>query len=283
MKCIGSFVIPDFYRKTKDIDYLCYFKDIPEELKESASLDNFSYKDRTKNVEYIFIDKSLSLRVWYCYNDLAYVTFLMKMAHRHFYLGKYAKSFKHLMDSSWMLKQGYKVKLQDVKLVEMYTQYLIETVYKNDSRLLVFPKLNKTKDQFFNDKVAYYVDHDSLHELVAIQDKPAYTKCLTAEVMFSVSVFNSLSYQDKVNMVLEESYVLALERCLIPIFYGDFNVPTFIPDEAFKYALTRVASNLTSGAFRKFAANNFYDIYMSYNKDYFKVNWRDLCPMQIKH
>ena len=116
--------------------------------------------------------------------------------------------------------------------------------------------------------------HDYLHELVAIEAKPAYTKCLTAEVMFSNKIFENLTYLEKVNMVLEESFVLALERCLIPFLKGNINVPAISPEEAFKYSLVRVASNISSGAFRSFAADNFSEIYKIYKENhvnYYKV------------
>ena len=121
--------------------------------------------------------------------------------------------------------------------------------------------------------------HDYLHELVAIEDKPAYTKCLTGEVMFSNKLFNQLDYQSKINMVLEESFVLALERCLIPMFKGESYLPAITPLEAFKYALVRVSTNLSSGPFREFAADNFYKIYEEYEKNhtnYYKIIQRIL-------
>ena len=116
--------------------------------------------------------------------------------------------------------------------------------------------------------------HDYLHELVAIEDKPAYIKCLTGEVMFSNKLFNLLDYQSKINMVLEESFVLALERCIIPMFKGETYLPAITPEEAFKYSLTRVATNLSSGPFREFASDNFYEIYLEYQEqhiNYYKV------------
>ena len=86
-----------------------------------------------------------------------------------------------------------------------------------------------------------------------------------------------LNYNEKVNMVLEESFVIALERCLIRLIKEDNPyVPAYFPDEAFKYALTRVSTNLTSGPFRDFAANNFLDIYNNFkanHRDYYKIDF----------
>ena len=92
--------------------------------------------------------------------------------------------------------------------------------------------------------------------------------------MFSNKLFNQLEFDKKVHMVLEESFVLALERALIPMFNGETYLPAVTPDEAFKYALVRVATNISSGAFRSFAADNFYKIYAEYEKNhtnYYKI------------
>jgi hypothetical protein len=57
--------------------------------------------------------------------------------------------------------------------------------------------------------------------------------------------------------------VLALERCLIPAMSGGLKnklIPAFSPEEAVKYALARIATNITSGWFREFANSNFEEI-----------------------
>lgn len=268
----------------KDTDYFCYRVDCPFDLtKFEESICNFLYTDKTNKREVFIVDNCPPLQ-WVLKNniDSTYMDLsnllVLKNAHKHFYLGKYKKSFKHLIDYSRLLKCIFLTAKQK-SISEEYSRWLIEWAYFNDSRLLHFPKLDKSKNQFFNDSVNYYVDHDYLHELVAIEDKPAYTKCLTGEVMFSNKLFNQLDYQSKINMVLEESFVLALERCLIPMFKGESYLPAITPLEAFKYALVRVSTNISSGAFRAFAANNFVTIFQEYlNKhiNYYKIIQRIL-------
>lgn len=268
----------------KDTDYFCYRVDCPFDLtKFEESICNFLYTDKTNKREVFIVDNCPPLQ-WILKNniDSTYMDLsnllVLKNAHKHFYLGKYKKSFKHLIDYSRLLKCIFLTAKQK-SISEEYSRWLIEWAYFNDSRLLHFPKLDKSKNQFFNDSVNYYVDHDYLHELVAIEDKPAYTKCLTGEVMFSNKLFNQLDYQSKINMVLEESFVLALERCLIPMFKGESYLPAITPLEAFKYALVRVSTNISSGAFRAFAANNFVTIFQEYlNKhiNYYKIIQRIL-------
>ncbi len=255
----------------KDADYFCYRVDCPFDLtKFEESICNFLYTDKTNKREVFIVDNCPPLQ-WVLKNniDSTYMDLsnllVLKNAHKHFYLGKYKKSFKHLIDYSRLLKCIF-LSSKQKSISEEYSRWLIEWAYFNDSRLLHFPKLDKSKEEFFNNNIQIYIQHDHLHELVAIEDKPAYTKCLTGEVMFSNKLFNQLDYQSKINMVLEESFVLALERCLIPIFHGETYLPAITPEEAFKYSLVRVASNLTSGPFREFAADNFSQIYLEYQE-----------------
>lgn len=293
MKLIGSSILKvafgkDMYRPVRDLDYLCLEKELPSDLKK-AYLDSgkpFFFKPNRKvKEEYLVITDNNPLLDIYSEFNLntehdVFLLYLIKSSHKHIYLGKYNKSFKHLIDYSFLhnyFKNEYKnleLSTKYQNFINNYNKFLIKEVYNNDPRLTHFPKLNKSKEEFFNDKVTYYVDHDFLHEKVAIEETPAYTKCLAGEVKFSNKLFQALSKQEQINMVLEESMVIALERCLIPIYFGDINVPATSPTEAFKYAITRVATNLTSGPFRNFAANNFKEIYEDFNKhhkDYFKV------------
>lgn len=260
----------------KDTDYFCYRIDCPFDLtKFKESICNFLYTDELNNREVFIVDNCPPLQ-WILKNnkDNIYIDLsnllLLKSAHKYFYMGKYKKSFKHLKDYSKLLKLVFLYPLQKHISIE-YTKWLIEWAYFNDPRLLYFPALNKTKESFFKSgSLVYYYDHDYLHQLVAIEDNtPAYTKCLTGEVMFSNTLFNALDYQSKVNMVLEESFVLALERCLIPLFKGETYLPAISSEEAFKYSLVRVSTNLTSGSFRAFAADNFYQIYNEYKQKHF--------------
>ena len=276
-KALRHWLGDSHWRVISDTDTLGYFVDADlTGYKEEAS--NFIYTNFKERKEFINVSlceplrKLLERNVDDTYLDLR-SCLIMKNAHKHFYLGKYKKSFKHLLDYSHLLDH-IELTEEETQLSLEYRQWLIQYVYNNDRRLLHFPKLNKTKEQFFNDHVTYYVDHDLIHEKVAIEDKPAYTYCLTGEVMFSNKLFNQLDFDKKVNMVLEESFVLALERAIIPMFNGETYLPAVTPDEAFKYALVRVATNITSGDFRDFAADNFYKIYKTYTDNhtkYYKV------------
>lgn len=123
------------------------------------------------------------------------------------------------------------------------------------------------KKEFFNPQtVTYKYEHDSLHEVVAIFDKPAYQYYIepSSEVMCSEKLFNACPEHIKLAGVVEESMVLALERSLIPF---DFK-PN--PDKAFSTALEKVCTSITSGYFREYAYNHYWEAQAAYrtvNKD----------------
>lgn len=122
------------------------------------------------------------------------------------------------------------------------------------------PSLNQSKSSFFTDSIKYVYDHDSIHRAVAIGTRPAYLEYVKdgEEVMFDKNKWKAQSYAAKLNGVIEESYVLAIERVLVP--FADKN-----PDvgNAFLKALEKVCTSITSGVFREFAYDN-YDAAVAY-------------------
>jgi len=127
------------------------------------------------------------------------------------------------------------------------------------------PRLNTTKEDFFHDSELKYVyDHDTLHIAVAHLAKPAYEyyKADNEEVFCSKAKWDICNEQIKLYGVLEESYVLALERSQIP--YRD----TISPFESFKIALMKVCTSITSGWFREYAYENYYKILQMYSDEY---------------
>jgi hypothetical protein len=115
--------------------------------------------------------------------------------------------------------------------------------------------LNVTKEEFFSDDgIKYFYDHDSIHEAVALGDKPAYTHYTAESVRSSRKLFEAQPFSVQLAGVIEESFVLALERSQIP-FGGKATCPT--PAESYKMALQKVCSSITSGWFRSFAWDNY--------------------------
>ena len=148
--------------------------------------------------------------------------------------------------------------------------------------------LNVTKDEFFDDGVKKYIDHDLLHEMFAHEDEPIYKKTQSdqAEVFCSESLWNQLTYEQQINMVLEETYVIAAERFIIPkmvfqrqqlellhdrdAFDGD---PGNLHMQTILNSLKKVCTSLSSGWFREFSINNYFEICNNIDIEYF----REIC------
>ncbi len=133
------------------------------------------------------------------------------------------------------------------------------------------PNLDQSKNNFFNgDGVTYVYDHDSIHEAVAFGHQPMYKNYQkdNSEVLCDKNKWEKLDQIDRLHAVAEECAVLALERSLIP-FPG---VKTEF--EAFKFALMKVCTSITSGWFREFAWENHDDVLrLVMSKNYPYYNW----------
>jgi len=127
------------------------------------------------------------------------------------------------------------------------------------------PKLSVTKEDFFaGDQVPYAYDHDSLHEAVQHLEQPAYRFFGThgEQVQSSKQRFLDCSVEIQLLSVLEESYVLAIERSQVP------HPGAMTPKQSFDMALSKVCSSITSGWWREFAYNNIFTVRKMYSEDY---------------
>lgn len=117
------------------------------------------------------------------------------------------------------------------------------------------PKLNQTKDDFFKDDgITYKYDHDTLHLAVKLTDVPMYTRYAETgeQVKSSKALWAALTLHEKRFAVWEESAVLALERSMIPFGTDE--------EKAFRMALMKVCTSITSGWFREFAWENYDEV-----------------------
>lgn len=114
------------------------------------------------------------------------------------------------------------------------------------------PKLNVGKAAFFSPDqgVTYVYDHDSIHDAVALQEKPAYRYFLSGPVNTSKRLFDDSPHSIQINSVIEESAVLMIERSLVP--YSGVLTPT----QAWRYAFSKVCTTIASGWWRSFAYEN---------------------------
>lgn len=198
-----------------------------------------------------------------------HMLYIMKLGHVHRNTLKWEK---HIDDLMYIKKKGYYA--DNAKYYgSQYTNKELITMYRKDTdeRLgaQVLPNLNVTKEQFFNDGVKKYIDHDVLHEVLAHYDKPMYTKMQkNGEVFCYKELWDDFSHVNKIYTVLEECYVIACERCIIPVHVTGSK--EFYARAAFMWALRRVCTDLTSGFFREFAINNYSSIIGLYNPDFYK-------------
>ena len=183
----------------------------------------------------------------------------------------------------WLLKESHKFKdsvhfektMRDVLLFREKRSNLqfIDYHRENKELLSILSKretetyrkpisLNKTKDEFFaNDNVPYIYDHDEIHKVMSVGSKPAYLSCLKegSQVKCDRFKFFYLSEESKMNCVVEEARVIALERAIIP-FDKVGKVHDIEAFELFKKALIKICTTLCSGWFREYAWSNYYKI-----------------------
>jgi hypothetical protein len=197
------------------------------------------------------------------------VVFTLKKSHR--FLRNSPHFLKTMRDYKWLRDQC------GCKVPEVLEKEFIKTREK-DTYWYRHPKLDVTKDEFFNDDgVKYQWDHDSIHISVSniVIDglkTPAYTlyKDDQSEVKCDKNKFNALPELYKLYGVLEEAYVLAIERSQVP-FPG-----TWTPYKSFTFALDKVCSSITSGWFREFAWENYDKVIKLYDDNYVNKFWNDV-------
>jgi hypothetical protein len=117
--------------------------------------------------------------------------------------------------------------------------------------------LNVSNEYFFKASqhtVGRIYKHDDLHHATCFYDEPLWAKCKPddSKAFVSQKLFNGLPLSDRVKMVQEEAFVIALERRIIPI--GEH------PKKAFNYAIMRICTDLTRGWFREFAVEHYFEV-----------------------
>ena len=122
------------------------------------------------------------------------------------------------------------------------------------------PSLMKSNDDFFDDNVNKHFVHDDIHEFVAYGDRPLYTRMKKdfALAKCEKDMWNEFTFEDKCRCVLEESYVIGLERWMVPMALND--QPVMPARFAVRKALKKVCTTLCSGWFRDFAIDYYSDI-----------------------
>jgi hypothetical protein len=186
------------------------------------------------------------------------VLYSIKRAHRH-----YPRMWKkHAKDRAIMEGLLIKDKLPEITAIREKETEAREGKLKT-------PSLDKTAEDFFNDKVSNKIFiHDEIHAVMAHREKPMYEyfKKDGAKVACSREKFEELLIGDRMRAVLEEAYVIALERMMIPMLFAGGRPTT--ADQAFDWAIMRICTNLCSGWFREFATDYYPAITYLRDKNY---------------
>lgn len=188
------------------------------------------------------------------------VLYMLKMSHR--YLKNSPHFLKTMADIHAMRAAGAKIRPEHLE----YFREREKATYNYGH-----PKLNVSKGDFFNgDGVEYVYDHDSIHLSVKHLERPAYTyfKPDQNDVYCDREMFEAVGEDVRLYAVLEESYVLALERSQIP-FKGQLS-----PKRSFDIALSKVCTSITSGWFREFSWENYDKVQSLYRDDYVERFWK---------
>lgn len=190
--------------------------------------------------------------------------YTLKMSHRYL---KNSPFFLKTMDHILLLRW------HGAKISDRYKEFY--NLRKKETYNYAHPKLNVNKDEFFKSDILYIYDHDSIHEAIKHLEKPAYLyfKKDNEEIDCSKDKFNSLSEMIKLYAVLEEAYVLALERSQI-CYPGKLT-----PAQSFEIALEKVCTSITSGWFREYAWENYHKVYHMALLDEFKYYERFLSKL----
>lgn len=199
------------------------------------------------------------------------VLFAIKDSHKY-------KKFQNSANGFWKTAiDWHTMKLCGAKVLpehEVFNKLRQKEIYNYSH-----PKLNQSKEGFFSDdSIAYVYDHDSIHVSVARGDKPAYTYYMKdgEAVQCDKSKFFSLPEEFRLNGVIEEACVLGLERSLVA------HPGVWAPEYAWRFALAKVCSSITSGWFRAFAYENLFQILKLYPAGYWEKFQEDVKSGLVK-
>ena len=250
------------FDESKDFDIV-----ISEEELNSRGL-SFNGRDQFKHAHIEFINIDLlnnqaldEYHQWYSGIEVPFFgkikalipTGLLIMKRSHLF--RPIKFPRHIMEFQKIRIRTPKLQKKDLSILR---ERIRLTKQKFGDRV---PKLNKTNEEFFDDKVTKYYVHDELHKILAYDHgSPIYERLKVDSGLAKCEkdLWYKLSHEDKVNCVREEGYVIALERFIIPkLESGEKHMPQ---NMAFDLALEKICTTLCSGFFRDFAIDNWQEI-----------------------
>jgi len=226
MILIGSKAIKhhysDFPREPKDTDYVLF------------EFQNYGVI-KTPGIEYLH-NKIISYLYYQTNNKVISSDHLCTLKASH--LCWDINWEKHMFDLQFLLKKGCKT---DSELFWKLYNYWNEFHGKNKRS-----DLKMSKEDFFDNAVNYDSgEHDELHKI--INSIPIYTKVLKdgAEVELDENKFYNLSFEEKLEFVREECYIMAYERYKHLDYRIAYNkmLKKFIISHAPKFSLIFILEN----------------------------------------
>lgn len=180
----------------------------------------------------------------------------------------YPVHFEKNMEDYIFLKQHFNCTYKNYDLL-MKRYYDIRCAEaKERYKKFKTPKLNVTTENFFSSKLSVptYFIHDHIHEVMKHNDIPVYRMMQldNTKAWCEKDMFFELPYEYQVQCVQEEGYVIALERYIIPQAGDNCNNPL----AAYKDAVKRICTTLTSGWFRDFAIENYDEVIKRFNPEF---------------
>lgn len=267
-------------RPAKDIDVICYKADIKV---ETSIGDDYacSFMYNGWKIECLLADKQESLQElikgelrmqWKGIIADPVELYIIKAGHITF---PHRQWEKHIMDYHILKNIVERELIYSYKgMPERINGFIKQHKKSTEDRLgkQKLPKLKgTTKEEFFDDFVTKYIEHDSIHQMVAHKEFPMYHYMQKDHTLVEChkELWDEFPHEDKLHCVMEECYVIALERHIIPTLKGDRIGLNY--HDAFKWALMRVCTTLCSGWFRAWAVDHYFEVLNSYNKEYYKL------------
>lgn len=292
----------DFPRVPKDVDVVLTKKKYLEVVADQSDIEFVSVHNYGQSsivkfengpyVEYFFADgiKSLESLLEFSEDDYASpeVLYSLKKAHINYPI----KFRKHIEDLAFLRsKLREKSGISERMDLNSHLDWLDELPLFTElhrkctaDRIgpVKTPKMDNKASDFFgkskNFVTSYYI-HDDMHKAVAKMHEgdPVYEKIIAegSEVETDLILWSKLDLQQKIWCVLEEVYVIALERKIIPALFEDIEGP-MTEKEAFDWALMRVCTTLCDGFFRDFAVKAYNQIQEQYNPDYVELFFKNI-------
>lgn len=187
-----------------------------------------------------------------------YGIYNIKISHS-FWNVKWAKTTKDILT----LQETCGFRKTDVYLVESLREYW-ETVHGSKKHI----KLDKPTEMFFKDSVKRKYNHDSIHEAIKYHHIPWHEALRTdkSKVYIPRANFESLTYDEKLEVCREEIYVTALERFWIGRMLDEEEdsdrkrYKEMFSENYYREALKKLVTTMTKGWFPLFIMENLIDL-----------------------